>query len=177
MLTRVRGQFGFDGVDVDFEELDSVPKTDLSYGVLQFQRLTILRALRVAMPRPYMLTMAVWSVGGCDDTLCPAFAGLNSAGMDLPVLQDVAVRDSIDAFNVMSYYTGLEGNASLQLRNTVAAVAARGVAPARIYGGIMADGQYTLATAQSYASALRSQGYNVFLWDLSPQTSSFVAVM
>ncbi len=162
---------------MDYEELDSVLRTDSTYSVLQSQRLSILRALRVAMPRPYLLSMAVWSVGGCDDVLCPAFAGVYSVGMDLPVLQDSAVRDSIDTFNVMSYYTGLENNAAQQLRNTVAAVAARGVAPQRIFGGIMGEGQYTLATAQAYADALRAQGYNTFLWDVSTQTAPLLAVM
>lgn len=121
--------------------------------------------------------MAVWSVGGCDPlvpTLCPAFtASNNNVGMDLPILT-AAIRDSVDAFHVMSYFTGLESTAAAQKLNTVDAVASHGIAKSKIFGGVMADGQYTDTTAASYSQLLRADGYHMFLWDLKAATSSMV---
>jgi hypothetical protein len=170
-------QFSFDGVDLDFEELEGVAKSDPSYTSLQQKRLAILRAIRSVMPRPYLLSVALWSIGGCTDALCPQFVGNTNAGMDLPVLQDATIVASIDAFLVMSYYTGLESNPTLQMQNTVAAVASWGIAPSRVFGGVMGGGQYTVVTAGAYAALLRQNGFNAFLWDLSSQTSPLVAVL
>jgi hypothetical protein len=96
-----------DGVDVDFEELDSVPATAPTYNTLQAQRIAVLQQLRAVMPRPrYLLSMACWSIGACDPTMCPKWANNGNIGMELPVYANTQVRDSIDAFNVMSYFTG-----------------------------------------------------------------------
>ena len=109
------------------------------------------------------------------------------------MLQDSEVRSFIDAYNVMSYFTGFENDPQSQISNTVAAVHAQGylffcfliflmflpqgVPKAKIFGGIMGGGQYTLQSATNYCNALRAEGYQTFLWDLTSTTSSFVQNM
>lgn len=154
-----------------------MPRGTVQYNQLQNLRLTVLTSFRIALPHPYLLTLVVWSVGGCnplDHTLCPEISVSNDhVGMELPVLT-AAIRDSMDAFHVMSYYTGLENNAAKQKLNTVNAVASHGIAKSKIFGGVMADGQYTDTTAAALSQLLRADGYHVFLWDLKLATKSMV---
>jgi len=169
--------FGFNGYDVDYEELQSVEKTDPNYNVLQQQRLSIVQALRAAMPSPtYYASITGWSVGACTPTLCPQFKTGTNVGMDIPVLSNATVRNSFDAWHIMSYYTGLESNAAEQMKNTVSAFAASGVAKAKLFGGIIL-GQYTVTTANNFVTLLHSQGYNAYLWDLYSGTTQFLAIL
>jgi len=105
-IAKVVKDFGLDGVDVDFEVF---PNCNQSASHVQCQTddqlSQIISALRIALPKPYQLTAAAWSIGAYGEgTWQHAKPQGGYTGMYLnPLLK---VGDQLDGLNVMSYDAG-----------------------------------------------------------------------
>jgi chitinase len=105
------GDFGIDGVDIDYEPSNpncvstsgsvSCPSSDSEY-------VTVVNAMRSAMPRPKWLSMAAWSVGAYGEGPWASAPPTGSAymGIALAVFKDAAASAALDLVNVMSYDAG-----------------------------------------------------------------------
>jgi chitinase len=99
--------FGLDGVDLDYEP--GTPNCMASGGKVtcpsDAEYISVVKAMRAAMPRPKLLSIAGWSVGayGEDDWATAPPLGSASTGLSLALLHDADASAALDWINVMSY--------------------------------------------------------------------------
>ncbi|HEX4462310.1 MAG TPA: glycosyl hydrolase family 18 protein [Polyangia bacterium] len=99
--------FGLDGVDVDYEP--ATPNCAVANGSVtcpsDAEYISVIKAMRAALPRPKLLSIAGWSVGayGEDDWATAPPLGSASTGLCLALLHDADASAAIDWINVMSY--------------------------------------------------------------------------
>jgi len=105
--------FGFDGVDIDYEPFDTAQCSHSNGQVRctsddEYRR--IVREIRQALPRPYLVTVAAWSIGAYGEgqwaTAKPEGA---LTGLLLNLLRSPEAA-LIDQLNVMSYDAGQDYN-------------------------------------------------------------------
>ncbi|MGK7868368.1 glycosyl hydrolase family 18 protein [Falsiroseomonas sp. E2-1-a20] len=107
-VARLVRDLGLDGVDVDFEPPD--PACRLSAGRIRCASdarfIAIVEAFRLALPRPALLTVALWSVGAYGEGAWrDARPGSPYTGMALALLRSPAARE-IDLVSIMAYDAG-----------------------------------------------------------------------
>ncbi len=99
--------FGLDGVDIDYEP--GTPNCMVANGTVSCpsdaEYVSVVKAMRAALPRPKLLSIAGWSVGayGEDDWATAPPLGSASTGLCLALLHDADASAAIDWINVMSY--------------------------------------------------------------------------
>ncbi|KAL4447578.1 hypothetical protein ABPG75_004797 [Micractinium tetrahymenae] len=99
-------EFGLDGVDIDYEPTSAgcafPPAVAAVKCAIDAEFIDVVTKLRAALPRPYLLSSAVWSIGAYGQG-----AWVNSqpqgdhTGQSVNMLK--AVGDKLDILNVMSY--------------------------------------------------------------------------
>jgi len=106
-IIRLVQDLGLDGVDIDYEP--SVPgcvqhdgdvscKTDAHY-------IEIIKRLRGALPRPYLLTVAAWSIGAYGQgNFQDSLPKGNYTGLSVNMLRQVG--EDLDIVHIMSYDAG-----------------------------------------------------------------------
>lgn len=103
--------FGLDGVDIDYEPAApncrmAAPKGQIVCDT-DSEYIATVRALRAALPRPAIISLAGWSIGAYGEG---AFATVlpqgQYTGFSLNMLR--AVGDQLDLVNIMSYDAGTE---------------------------------------------------------------------
>ncbi|MHC1683136.1 MAG: cellulose binding domain-containing protein [Clostridiaceae bacterium] len=109
-IARLVRDFHLDGVDIDYEPLiDWGCKPDsagIVHCVTDDQYISLIEAIRVELPRPYLISAAPFSVGAYGEGLwkdAPP-ANLTSTGMMLEVIKKAG--DKIDILNVQGYNAG-----------------------------------------------------------------------
>lgn len=106
-IVNVVKDFGLDGVDIDFESYPNcTPNTASGMQCTTDQQLIgIINQLRAALPHPYLLTAAAWSIGayGADQWKVSQPQG-GYTGMYLNPLRQAGT--ALDMLNVMSYDAG-----------------------------------------------------------------------
>ena len=168
-------EFGLDGVDIDFEPpLGPDGTLNLSTDELYAN---VTRALRDSLPRPLLLTSAVWSVGAYGQG---AFAeaspqGSPYAGFSARMLQGVG--DLLDQIHVMAYDAGDDYNPC------VAYDAYRSVYSGPIVMGIevppdaVGGHSTSLEEVRALAEHVRGQGgAGVFVWSIQKEGTPGVGV-
>lgn len=104
------GDFGLDGVDIDYEP--SNPNCSNTSGTVSCPSDTeyvgVINAMRSAMPGPKWLSMAAWSVGAYGEGPWANAPPTGSAylGIALAVFKDARASAALDLVNVMSYDAG-----------------------------------------------------------------------
>jgi chitinase len=102
--------FGFDGVDLDYEP--GTPNCTVgNAGVTcptDAEYISVVNAMRAAMPRPKILSAAVWSVGAYGEGQWAKSQPMGSAstGIALALLKDPKASAALDLLTVMSYDAG-----------------------------------------------------------------------
>lgn len=101
--------FGLDGVDIDYEPsmagCSIPPAVPAVKCAIDTEFIRVVRELRTALPRPFLLSSAVWSIGAYGQG-----AWVNSqpqgdhSGQSINML--AAVGEQLDILNVMSYDAG-----------------------------------------------------------------------
>lgn len=108
-IASVVQDFGFDGVDIDYEPFDTAQCSVVDGQVTctsdaEYRR--IVREIRQVLPKPYLVTVAAWSIGAYGEgqwaTSKPQGA---LTGLLLNLLRSPDA-DLIDQINVMSYDAG-----------------------------------------------------------------------
>lgn len=163
-------EFGLDGVDLDYEPTNpGCTKNALSGKIsclTDTEYIASIQALRAALPRPYMLSTAPWSIGaygeGAFVNAQPqgAYTGvainpLRTAGADLDLL-NVMSYDASNALNVTEAYDAY--------RALFPGAIAMGVeVPPEAWGGHV----LTLPEVAQIADYLKAHGGNgMMLWSL-----------
>lgn len=105
-IKRFIDEFGLDGVDIDYEPTNAgcvfPPAVSAVNCAIDAEFIRVVTELRAALPRPYLLTSAVWSIGAYGQG-----AWANSqpqgdhTGQSVNMLKQVG--DKLDILNVMSY--------------------------------------------------------------------------
>jgi chitinase len=109
-VAAVVADFGFDGVDLDYEP--AVPNCMASGGTVSCpsdqEFVAVIQAMRAALPRPKLLSIAAWSVGAYGEGQWANALPTGSAytGIALAVLKNSAASSALDFINVMSYDAG-----------------------------------------------------------------------
>ena len=99
--------FGLDGVDIDYEP--GTPNCTAANGAVDCptdaEYIGVINAMRAALPRPKLLSIAAWSVGayGEGDWAAATPTGSAYTGIALALLKDAQASAAIDFVNVMSY--------------------------------------------------------------------------
>jgi chitinase len=102
--------FGFDGVDLDYEP--ATPNCMAVNGSVSCpsdqEFVSVILAMRAALPRPKLLSIAAWSVGAYGEGQWANAQPTGSAytGIALAVLKNGAASAALDFINVMSYDAG-----------------------------------------------------------------------
>lgn len=111
-ITDIVKDFGFDGVDVDYEPTNA--KCSLSDGKIsctsdaEFRR--IVRQIRQVLPKRYLVTAAVWSIGAYGEgQWANAQPQGEKTGMTLNLLRSPESK-MIDQLHIMSYDAGTTYN-------------------------------------------------------------------
>lgn len=179
--------FGLDGVDIDFE-FDPTCTWSFSGQTCTSDTLfqTTIESLRAALPRPMILSAAVWSIGAygqgsfvCDTPLA------NRTGMLInPLLKD---GQMLDLLNVMSYDAGVWSLGTPQASDQTtglyypfrAVEAYHQLFPGHIVGGIEMPPEAwggnitTLAQITQYGSFMTSNNYSgLMFWSLQGSGNS-----
>lgn len=177
-IVRAVQWLGLDGVDVDYEVTPSCthhPATDSITCSTDTQLITAIRALRAALPRPYLLTAATFSVGAYG-------VGAYTAAQPQSVYTGMWVNplrqagDALDRVLVMSYDAGPQP-AGYDPR--VAFAAYRALYPGPIHMGVEIPPEawggnvLTLPMLHDYNTHFRAAGaQGVMLWALQKGGSS-----
>jgi chitinase len=149
--------FGMDGVDVDYEPINagcSVGTDAKVHCLIDNEFQTVVHALRQALPRPYEVTVAAWSIGAYgEDQWKNSQPQGQYTGMMLPLLHSSAA-DDLDVVNVMSYDAGNSYNPAEALdayTHYFPRVVSMGVeVPPEAWGGSV----YTMTKVNSLADAV-----------------------
>lgn len=165
--------FGFDGVDIDYEPSNNGQCSSTNGQVTcttdeEFRR--IVNEIRQAVPRPYLVTVAAWSVGAygegewADATPKAALTGL------LLNLLRSPEAEYIDQLNVMSYDASPEYDPKVALaayQNYFKGKIVMGVeVPPEAWGGHV----YTIPEVRGLAQAVvDSNAAGMMLWSLQKQ--------
>lgn len=165
--------FGFDGVDIDYEPFNNGQCSSSNGQVTcttdtEYRR--IVNEIRQALPRPYLVTVAAWSVGAygegqwVDATPKAALTGL------LLNLLRSPEASYIDQLNVMSYDASPEYNPQVALaayQNYFKEKIVMGVeVPPEGWGGHV----YTIPEVPNLAQAvIDSNAAGMMLWSLQKQ--------
>lgn len=108
-VTAFVNEFGLDGVDIDFEPSDPAcalgPDGSVVCGSDELY-VSVTRAMREALPRPALLTSAVWSVGAYGEGAYAEASPQGSpyTGVALRMLREAG--DALDQIHVMAYDAG-----------------------------------------------------------------------
>ncbi|MBW4584834.1 glycosyl hydrolase family 18 protein [Aetokthonos hydrillicola Thurmond2011] len=168
-IANIVKDFGFDGVDVDYES-NSV-KCSSSNGQVsctsdaEFRR--VVRQIRQVLPKPYLVTAAVWSIGAYGEgKWTNAQPQGEKTGMTLNLLRSPESK-MIDQLLVMSYDAGITYNPQEALaayQNYFKGKVVMGVqVPPEAWGGNV----YTLAKVRNLAqTVVDKNAAGLMLWSL-----------
>ena len=171
-IANVVKDFGFDGVDIDYEPTDT--KCSLSNGKVSctsdtvFRR--VVRQIRHALPKPYLVTAAAWSIGAYGEgQWINAQPQGEKTGLMLNLLRSPEGA-MIDQLHVMSYDAGLTYNPQEALaayQNYFKGKVVMGVeVPPEAWGGNV----YTLAKIRNLTQAVvNKNAAGLMLWSLQKQ--------
>ena len=165
--------FGFDGVDIDYEPFNNGQCSSTNGRVTcttDAEYLRIVNEIRQAVPRPYLVTVAAWSVGAYGEgewTDAKPKAALT--GLLLNLLRSPEASH-IDQLNVMSYDASPEYDPKVALaayQNYFQGSIVMGVeVPPEAWGGHV----YTLPEVRDLAQAtIDSNAAGMMLWSLHKQ--------
>jgi chitinase len=167
-IARFVQDFGLDGVDIDFEP--SNPGCTASGGQVSCQSdqqyINVVNSLRNALPRPYILTTAGWSIGAYGQG---SFANSQPQGAYTGVAVNMlkTVGSQLDWVNIMSY------DASDALDPKEAFNAYRSLYSGRLAAGVEVPPEawgghvYTVGKVQDLANYVNSKGNGgMMLWSL-----------
>ncbi|MEH2023050.1 glycoside hydrolase family 18 protein [Nostoc sp.] len=165
--------FGFDGVDIDYEPFNNGQCSSTNGQVTcttddEYRR--IVKEIRQALPRPYLITVAAWSVGAYGEgqwTDAKPKAALT--GLLLNLLRSPEA-EYIDQLNVMSYDASSEYDPKVALtayQNYFKGNIVMGVeVPPEGWGGHV----YTIPEVRNLAQAVvDSNAPGMMLWSLQKQ--------
>ncbi len=172
-IASVVKDFGFDGVDIDYEP-DETAKCSSVNGKVSCtsdaEYRQIVNEIRQALPRPYLVTLAAWSIGAYGEGQWASSQPQGALiGLLLNLLQSPDA-DKIDQLNVMSYdaspaYNPQEALAAYQ--NYFKGKIVMGVeVPPEAWGGHV----YTLPEVRNLCNAVRqTNAAGMMLWSLQKQ--------
>ncbi len=172
-IASVVKDFGFDGVDIDYEP-DETAKCSSVNGKVSCtsdaEYRQIVNEIRQALPRPYLVTLAAWSIGAYGEGQWASSQPQGALiGLLLNLLQSPDA-DKIDQLNVMSYdaspaYNPQEALAAYQ--NYFKGKIVMGVeVPPEAWGGHV----YTLPKVRNLCNAVRqTNAAGMMLWSLQKQ--------
>ncbi len=171
-ISNVVKDFGFDGVDIDYEPLNS--QCSSSKGKIsctsdtEFRK--IVSQIRQVLPKPYLITAAAWSIGAYGEgKWANAQPRGEKTGLMLNLLRSPE-GNMIDQLNIMSYDAGPTYNpeeALIAYQNYFKGKIVMGVeVPPEAWGGNV----YTLAKVRSLAqSVVNKNAGGLMLWSLQKQ--------
>lgn len=171
-ISNVVKDFGFDGVDIDYEPTNS--QCSSSKGKIsctsdaEFRR--VVSQIRKVLPKPYLVTVAAWSIGAYGEgKWANAQPQGAKTGLMLNLLRSPESK-MIDQLNVMSYDAGISYNPQEALaayQNYFKGKVVMGVqVPPEGWGGNV----YTLAKVRSLAQAVvNKKAGGLMLWSLQKQ--------
>jgi chitinase len=171
-ISNVVKDFGFDGVDIDYEPLNS--QCSSAKGKIsctsdtEFRR--VVSQMRQVLPKPYLITVAAWSIGAYGEgKWANAQPRGEKTGLMLNVLRSPEGK-MIDQLNIMSYDAGPTYNpqeALIAYQNYFKGKIVMGVeVPPEAWGGNV----YTLAKVRSLAQAVVNKNAGgLMLWSLQKQ--------
>jgi chitinase len=176
--------FGFDGVDLDYEP--ATPNCMSAGGTVSCpsdaEFVSVIKAMRAALPRPKWLSIAAWSVGAYGEGNWATAQPTGSAytGIALAVLKDAQASAALDLINVMSYdaspaYDPVQALAAYQ-HYFKGAIAMGVEVPPEAWGGHV----YTMPEIDRLADAVNtSGGAGLMLWSIQKPggAQSFVTEM
>ena len=171
-IANIVEDFGFDGVDIDYESNNV--KCSLSNDQIsctsdaEFRR--VVRQIRQALPKPYLVTVAVWSIGAYGEgQWANAQPSGEKTGMTLNLLRSPESK-MIDQLHIMSYDAGTTYNPQEALaayQNYFKGKIVLGVeVPKEAWGGNV----YTLTKVSNLAQVVVDKNAaGLMLWSLQKQ--------
>ena len=165
--------FGFDGVDIDYEPFNNGQCSSTNGQVTcttDAEYLRIVNEIRQAVPRPYLVTVAAWSVGAYGEgEWADAKPKAALTGVLLNLLRSPEAGH-IDQLNVMSYDAGPEYDPIIALaayQNYFQGNIVMGVeVPPEGWGGHV----YTISEVRNLAQAvMNTNAAGMMLWSLQKQ--------
>ena len=153
VVTNVVKDFGFDGVDIDYEPTN--PQCSSSNGKvsctsdLEFRR--VVSQIRKALPKPYLITAAAWSIGAYGED---KWANAQPLGMKTGLMLNLMHSPEskmIDQLHVMSYDAGITYNPQEALAAYQNYFKGRVVMGMEVPPEGWGDNVYTLAKVRSLA--------------------------
>lgn len=172
IIANIVEDFGFDGVDVDYESNNV--KCSSSNGQVsctsdaEFRR--VVRQIRQVLPKPYLVTAAVWSIGAYGEgQWANAQPQGEKTGMTLNLLRSPESK-MIDQLHIMSYDAGITYNPQEALaayQNYFKGKVVMGLeVPPEAWGGNV----YTLAKVRDLAQVvINRNAAGLMLWSLQKQ--------
>lgn len=178
-IANVVSDFGFDGVDIDYEPDDNAV---CSYVGSQISCTTdtefrsVVSQVREVLPRPYLVTVAAWSIGAYGEG---QWTDSQPKGQKTGLLLNL-LRSSeaamIDQLHVMSYDAGTSYNPQEALaayQNYFSGKVVMGVeVPPEAWGGHV----YTIPTVENLAQeVVNKNAAGLMLWSLQKQPEGTVS--
>lgn len=172
VIANIVKDFGFDGVDIDYEPtnvkcLSSNGKVSCTSDA-EFR--CVVRQIRQVLPKPYLVTAAVWSIGAYGEgQWANAQPQGEKTGMTLNLLRSPESK-MIDQLHIMSYDAGTTYNPQEALaayQNYFKGKVVMGVAvPPEAWGGNV----YTLIKVRNLAQVvINKNAAGLMLWSLQKQ--------
>ena len=172
-IANVVADFGFDGVDIDYEPNNNAVCSPVSGKISctsddEFRH--VVSQIRQVLPKPYLVTVAAWSLGAYGEG---QWANSQPQGQKTGLLLNL-LRSSeaamIDQLNVMSYDAGTTYNPQEALaayQNYFSGTVVMGVeVPPEAWG----DHVYTISEVQSLGQAVvNNNAAGLMLWSLQKQ--------
>ena len=172
VVTNVVKDFGFDGVDIDYEPTN--PQCSSSNGKvsctsdLEFRR--VVSQIRKALPKPYLITAAAWSIGAYGED---KWANAQPLGMKTGLMLNLMHSPEskmIDQLHVMSYDAGITYNPQEALAAYQNYFKGRVVMGMEVPPEGWGDNVYTLAKVRSLAQDVVNKNTSgLMLWSLQKQ--------
>ncbi|MBW4670302.1 MAG: hypothetical protein KME60_23530 [Cyanomargarita calcarea GSE-NOS-MK-12-04C] len=172
-IASVVKDFGFDGVDIDYEPFNTAQCSSTNGKIsctsdTEYRR--IVNEIRQALPRPYLVTLAAWSIGAYGEgewTNSKPQGALT--GLLLNLLQS-SDANKIDLLNVMSY------DASPEYKPQEALVAYQNYFKGKIVMGVEVPPEgwgghiYTIPEVRNLVNAVREKNAaGMMLWSIQKQ--------
>ncbi|BAY29084.1 glycoside hydrolase family protein [Nostoc carneum NIES-2107] len=166
-IANIVKDFGFDGVDIDYEPKNATRKefSDLMSKVVS--------EIRQALPRPYLVTFAAWSIGAYgEDDWADATPQNSRTGLMLDFLRSCEAK-MIDQLHVMSFNGGQTYDPQEALKAYQNYFKGRVVMGVQVPPEDWGDNNYTLTKARNLAQAVvDNDAAGIMIWSLQKDSDN-----